>query len=657
MIKFFLFGIGLIIVFKSYSQTERVYLHLDKYNCRTGDTIWFKGYVFKGDRPTQTSTNLYAELFTSEGKLLSRNIFPIINGISVGQIIVPDSIVTDNYYLRAFTRYQLNYDSLNLFSVPILVYNKEQPRLITHKKRVVYPNSLVFCSINGIDWTTSVNEGKLASVVSIDSPTIVRNLHILKPSVGDSAFVADILLDKTVSQKYISLPLDSTKESEILLLYEGYNLIGSQVIHLRNNSFPVKLIADTLDTKSFGYNSWRIELPDTTIYTISVSVSDLDRSSPQPVSITKLNDSYSDNLSTVITEIDTSFITFSGTAIRESGKKINDPFSNNLLVAGVKDTNFTFLKVIHLDNSGHFKMDSLVFFDSLDLQFQINKYDDGSTKNVKLNLTKFIPPGSDSFYFYRNWEDDTIKISKVDTFFTKPELNAHELSKMKVLKPVVVKGWKSHRNELDNRYTTSAFSEPALYSFDVRTERRFHDLGEFLRMQFPRFQGGYAPSDTPTDAMGHYFLFFVDEQNYAWRELNVFDWNDIAYIKCFENDFIGDDDFIRWKNTQVNIGPPEFGKKELTSSFPKTPVIIAIYTRKGTDYRTKPGGLNKISVKGYSRILQFKPDRISLYWDPLHIGNNFRIRFNNNETARRFRVIIEGVNSKGEIVHAEKNIQ
>ena len=113
---------------------------------------------------------------------------------------------------------------------------------------------------------------------------------------------------------------------------------------------------------------------------------------------------------------------------------------------------------------------------------------------------------------------------------------------------MVVEGWKSPRQELDHRYTSGAFSEPALCSFDIRTERRFHDIGSYLRMNFPRFKGGYSLSEIPYEVLGHPFLFFVNQQNYTWEELSMFDWDRIAYIKCFENDFIGDDNFIRWKN-------------------------------------------------------------------------------------------------------------
>jgi hypothetical protein len=62
------------------------------------------------------------------------------------------------------------------------------------------------------------------------------------------------------------------------------------------------------------------------------------------------------------------------------------------------------------------------------------------------------------------------------------EVVKYELSKMRTLKAAVVKAWKSHRNELDNRYATGPFREPAMCSFDLRTYDNLYlrDLGTFL---------------------------------------------------------------------------------------------------------------------------------------------------------------------------------
>ncbi|HXB06111.1 MAG TPA: hypothetical protein VNW04_03325, partial [Puia sp.] len=529
------------------------------------------------------------------------------------------------------------------------------------QKEIQSSDSITAGSIKGVTWITSIWQNKLASLVELDSAgSAPRNFHLIKQINRDSALNADISLDIATSRRYASFPIDSTKELETLLLYEDSTLIGRQSLRLRTHPNEIQLLTDTLDTAPSGYNSWAIQLPDTSLYSLSIAVSDADRSIEPPTTIARLEHSYTEDLTLPIKQLDTSFISFTGKATRPSGKPIKDPFARQLLIAGARDSSYLFTRLVNLDDSdgsGRFTLDSLFFFGKIDLQFQINKEGDGSTKNIRLDLTRFVPPAADTASFAADWEDDRQPKGSPDTVFSKAEQQKYALAKIKTLTPVTVRAWRSPRKELDNKYTTGAFSEPAMYSFDIRTERRFHGIGDYLRANFPRFQGGYSPSDSPSDAMGHPFLFFVDEQNYSWDELSMFDWERIAYIKCFENDFIGDDDFVKWKNNMARGFTLAGSGSGLKVPVSKTPIIIAIYTRKGADFRTMPGGLNRIAVSGYSPILTIPTDRTTLYWDPLAFGNHLRIRFTNNTTARHFRVVIEGANYKGNIVSFHEIIE
>ena len=224
---------------------------------------------------------------------------------------------------------------------------------------------------------------------------------------------------------------------------------------------------------------------------------------------------------------------------------------------------------------------------------------------------------------------------------------------MKTLKAAIVKHWESPRKELDHLYASGAFSEPSMYSFDIRTERRFHDIASYLRMQLG-MQGGFSADDTPSLDQ-HPIVWFVDQQVYSWPELEMFDWDRIAYIKVLRSDFLIDDPFIKWKTGQGGFQLVGGGPLKIPVS--GSPYEVCIYLRKGKDFRTMPGGLNKISVRGYDRILPFKTDKVTLLWDPWAAGNEYRIRFTNNETTRRFRVKVEGISYTGKIIHYETIIE
>ncbi len=247
------FLIILSFAFNAYSQRERVHLDLDKYTCRAGDTVWFKAYVVRGSRPSSLSTNFYVGLYTKNAALLCRFVFPLFHGQSAGQVIIPDSIPTGNYFLVAFTKQQLNYDSTRFFSVPIMVYNKDKPRLATHKRQVENPNSLTVGSIKGVTWITSVYPGKVTSFFFVDTPFGTRHFSEIKQLVEDSVLRVDFTLTDTASQKYTLFPLDTTKEDEVIFLYEDSVLIGRQFLHLKDRRQQITLTTDTLDTSSLGY--------------------------------------------------------------------------------------------------------------------------------------------------------------------------------------------------------------------------------------------------------------------------------------------------------------------------------------------------------------------------------------------------------------------
>src|SRR5688500_3845367 len=56
---------------------EKIYVHFDKPAYNTGETIWFKSYLFTGIIPSPVSRNFYAELIDPSGKVLQQKIMPI----------------------------------------------------------------------------------------------------------------------------------------------------------------------------------------------------------------------------------------------------------------------------------------------------------------------------------------------------------------------------------------------------------------------------------------------------------------------------------------------------------------------------------------------------------------------------------------------------
>lgn len=628
-----------------YSQRERVHLDLDKYSCRAGDTIYFRGVVIKGMNPSP-STNLYTSLYTEDGILLQRYLSPIVRGQAIGQIILPDTLPTDNYYILALTKEQLNYDTSDFFSVPVLVYNRDKPALRSHKRQTPSPESTTAGTINGVTWITSLYQGQLSSMLTVDSGSLPRNLQVIDLLTKDSVLSATVGLSNTVLQKYCLFPVDTARDSAVLLLFEDSTLIGRQLIRLKDLQRPIQFTADTLDTEAYGYNSWKLDLPGPTAWSASIDVTDADRSLPSPAPITWLNDSHTDNFTIAESLIDTAYISYSGKATRVSGKRIKDPFSQQIVVAGVRDSNYVFTKVVNIDARGNFKLDSLNFDGPIELRFQINKEEDGSTKDVKLSLARFVPPAVDASALRRDWEDDTVIIGKKDTVITPTEQKQYELAKFKTLKPAIVRAWKNPRKELDDRYTTGPFSEPALYVYDLRRDSSDYNRDVFWYLNANSGRLHYDPiCKIMTDDLGHPINYFIDEMEYDPDAVKMLDFDKLAYIKIFENDFLSNQRPI---STLISAGSGPFAFSDQ-----KTALNICVYTRKGNDFRTMRGGMNKTAITGYNKVFPFTTDKVTLFWHPQEYGHSFNIRFNNAETAKRFRVKVEAISQTGEVIHYE----
>ncbi len=92
---------------------EKIYLHLDN-NCYfLGDTIWYKAYVVTADnlQPTNLSRLLYVELLNSDGFVVERqHVIVSNNGKTCGQFALTDSLYSGYYEIRAYTKWQLNFN-------------------------------------------------------------------------------------------------------------------------------------------------------------------------------------------------------------------------------------------------------------------------------------------------------------------------------------------------------------------------------------------------------------------------------------------------------------------------------------------------------------------------------------------------------------------
>ena len=111
----------LLKLYNKYPQ-EKLYLHFDRAGYNPGETIWFKAYLFDGLFPSDMSKTLYAELLDEQGKVMERKTAPFVLSGAAAAFDLPTDIKSSVVYVRAYTRWMLNFDTAFLYvkELPIL---------------------------------------------------------------------------------------------------------------------------------------------------------------------------------------------------------------------------------------------------------------------------------------------------------------------------------------------------------------------------------------------------------------------------------------------------------------------------------------------------------------------------------------------------------
>lgn len=101
---------------------EKLYIHYDKEYYVSGETIWFKAYIYNDGKPGGISSNLYLQFADEKGQLISSGRYPVMGAVTKGSIAIPDSLPQGNYYIRAVTPNMLNEEEAFIYKKNIFVF-------------------------------------------------------------------------------------------------------------------------------------------------------------------------------------------------------------------------------------------------------------------------------------------------------------------------------------------------------------------------------------------------------------------------------------------------------------------------------------------------------------------------------------------------------
>jgi hypothetical protein len=115
---------SMINVYGEYFPQEKIHVHFDKPAYNTGETIWFKAYLYTGIAPSNISRNFYAELVDPSGRIIQQKIVPIFEASASGSFDLPATINSPSVVFRAYTTWMLNFDTSFIYTKTFRILNK-----------------------------------------------------------------------------------------------------------------------------------------------------------------------------------------------------------------------------------------------------------------------------------------------------------------------------------------------------------------------------------------------------------------------------------------------------------------------------------------------------------------------------------------------------
>ena len=776
---------SMLNVYAEQMPFEKVHLHIDKDVYRVGETIWFKGYLFNGFSLSAYSKNLYAELINSEGTILQRKVYPIIESASAGSFDISDTWPAGSYTVRAYTTWMLNFDTAFIFQKTISLLTKDGATAaksmisegqtfsiqffpeggnlvnavesvvafkandnhgmpVKVKGKIVDSKGVIVTSFSSMHdgmgsfsllpiagenytavWTDekgkesktglplAKEQGVVLKITSLGGKKVFqiarsegvpddwKRINIIALLGQERVYKAKANLENTTVTTG-AIPVDQLPSGimQITVFSEKWEPIVERIVMVNNENyyFTAKVNMPELNTNFRAKNTIEIQVDDTLLSNMSVSVTDaaLGRQSSQDNIISRSlltgdikgyvhNPAYyfSNTSDTIASHLDLVMMTHGwrryNWGMMSRGKKpvikfpMEDYQSIEAKVFGVttvsplrpdeqllviilnKDSSRQFVEM-NKSAIDKFYSPGVILFDTATLYYQFVK-DKKAEKDLSLAFNNNFYKGVKRVDISNDFPVlivDSSVLSRAKYFAEKN----NQFNLGNVLETVVVKNTtkkKSRLEELDEKYARGMFRSSDAYIFDFTGEGNnyFLDIFSYLQGKVPGLQITGNGSNATLTWRGSKPLLYLNEIPSEVEMLSSVSASEVAYIKVLRPPFFG------------GIGGGAGG-------------AIAVYTKKGDENKisTSGLGLSKTKLVGYSAKKEFySPNytdlsvsanvaadfRTTLYWNPFVLTDatrqKVRLEFFNNDVTKAYRIVLEGVNEIGKVIRIEQVVK
>ncbi|MCX6320656.1 MAG: hypothetical protein NTX93_02475 [Bacteroidia bacterium] len=126
--------------FQSYCKSvprEEIFVHTDREEYISGEDLWFNIYLIdrQSFKPSSNSKIVYFEILNPENSPVLQKKILLDNGFGPGQVVLPDTLSSGTYTIRAYTNWMKNFLSYNCFLKDIKVYNPLRTKVFRRSAR------------------------------------------------------------------------------------------------------------------------------------------------------------------------------------------------------------------------------------------------------------------------------------------------------------------------------------------------------------------------------------------------------------------------------------------------------------------------------------------------------------------------------------------
>ncbi|MEO8710993.1 MAG: hypothetical protein ABI405_02660 [Parafilimonas sp.] len=144
---------------------EKIYLQFDKPSYAPGETVWFKAYMMSGWDPSLISKTVYIDFINENGRILKHCIAPVFQSSGSGDYDIPFEFKDENIYVKAYTKWMLNFDSSFLFRKTLEIV---QPKAVSKKQAVSGSKTSIQFLPEGGDMIDSIESNIAFKAVHFD---------------------------------------------------------------------------------------------------------------------------------------------------------------------------------------------------------------------------------------------------------------------------------------------------------------------------------------------------------------------------------------------------------------------------------------------------------------------------------------------------------